>query len=229
MFPLVEARAHASACYPREACGLWLERDGGIFFRSCAPSKVADHFSISPLEWLEAERAGAIREFFHSHPDAPPIPSRGDMVALEAWGVPWVIMSWPSGEVAEFEPQCRPKSILGRSYQFGTDDCFGLVRDYYMRLGIEVPNVNRQPDWWKRGENMYADHWEECGFVRVKAPQIHDLLAIQVASDVPNHGAIYLGDNRILHHMEGKLSARAVYGEFYRRATTLILRHRDLC
>ena len=229
MFPTEDAVAHAQACYPSEACGLWVEQGGTVSFKPCKPSRVKDHFAINPREWLEAEKAGTIKGIFHVHPEWPPVPSPGDLVALEAWGVPWAILSWPKGDWAVFEPQGRRVDLLGRTFRHGSTDCFGLVRDYYRRLGVELPNIPRADGWWNRGENLYVDHYESAGFAKVSDMKEHDLLALQIASDVPNHGAIYLGNDRILHHLESRLSVRAIYGDFYRKSTTLILRHRNLC
>jgi len=228
-FPLERAVEHAEACYPMEACGLWIEKNGDIQFIPCEPLKAAGHFSISPLKWLEAEAAGTIKGIFHVHPDAPPLPSEGDIAAIDAWGLPWVIMSWPSGEWAQFEPKEKPQPLLGRTFKYGSNDCFGLVRDYYRRLGVQLLNPDRQPLWEQHGENLYLDNLERLGFFLVQEPKLHDLLLIQINSPVPNHGALYLGDNRILHHLEHRLSARAVYGDYYHKATTHIWRHRDLC
>ena len=112
----------------------------------------------------------------------------------------------------------------------GTTDCYGLIRDYYGRLGIDIPDFERHQGWEKEGMNLYLDNYESAGFARVDEAQPHDVLLLQMGgSPVPNHGAIYLGDNRILQHLEGRLSARAVYGDYYRKATTHILRHRQSC
>ena len=35
-------------------------------------------------------------------------------------------------------------------------------------------------------------------------------------------------DNIILHHCHGRLSSRDVYGGYWRKVTTHVLRHRDL-
>ncbi len=234
MFPLEDAIVHAAACFPREACGVWVEQGGQLVFRACQPSRVADHFAISPREWLDAEKSGVMRGFFHVHPEHPPVPSPGDLVAIEAWGLPWVIMSWPSQEWAVFEPMGRRVDLLGRTFEHGSTDCFGLIRDYYRRLGVELPDVHRWNGWWKQGRSLYMEHLEEAGFSVVRGePQLHDMILIQIDSMEPNHGAIYLGDNRILHHRDSSkghaLSTRAVYGDYWRKATTHIARHRDLC
>jgi proteasome lid subunit RPN8/RPN11 len=154
-FPLERAMEHAAACYPMEACGLWIEKqcegfNSALVFLPCEPSKTAGHFAISPLRWLEAEAAGAIKGIFHVHPDAPPIPSEGDLASIDAWGLPWVIMSWPSKEWAQFEPNEKPQPLLGRTFNYGSHDCFGLIRDYYRRLGVTLPNIERTPLWEQR-------------------------------------------------------------------------------
>ena len=48
---------------------------------------------------------------------------------------------------------------------------------------------------------------------------------MQVASPVPNHAAVYLGDGLILHHLQGRLSSRDVYGGYWQKITTHILRY----
>ena len=55
----------------------------------------------------------------------------------------------------------------------------------------------------------------------------HDVILMRIRAEVPNHGAIYLGDNRILQHLMDKLSSRTMYGGWYQRCTTHILRHRQ--
>ena len=45
-----------------------------------------------------------------------------------------------------------------------------------------------------------------------------------IGANVPNHGAVYVGDNIIEHHLYGRLSSREVYGQFYRERTTHVLR-----
>jgi len=231
-FPLEQAREHAEGCYPMEAAGLFVERpDGHVEFFPCGMSGRANQFAIPPHKWLEAEQKGRIAGVFHTHVNEPPLPSEWDCASLEAWGLPWVIMSVPAMEHAQFEPQGgkAPRPLLGRRFSHGTADCYGLIRDYYSKLGIFLPDFQREERWWERGGNLYLDNYAKAGFVRVKneGPHLHDVLLMQINSKVPCHGAIYIGDNRLLHHLEGQLSARAVWGDFYRKATTHIFRHKD--
>jgi cell wall-associated NlpC family hydrolase len=52
-----------------------------------------------------------------------------------------------------------------------------------------------------------------------------DCFLMQVASPVPNHAAVYLGDGLILHHLQGRLSSRDVYGGYWQKVTTHVLRY----
>jgi cell wall-associated NlpC family hydrolase len=223
------AAAHARDRYPLEASGLWIENAGGVSFRPYGQG-TRGGFRMAPAEWLDAEARGAIRGVFHSHPDAPPVPSPADAAAMAAWGLPWVIMSVPSMEATEYAPAEGPRPLLGRTFGYGGDDCFGLIRGYYGRLGVALPDFPREQGWEERGLSLYLDNYEGCGFAPAEdGPRAHDVLLMQVHSPVPNHGAIFLGGGLMLHHINARLSATAVYGDFYRKATTHILRHRDIC
>jgi len=230
------ARNHADECYPMEAAGLFIEvgcKGGKIEFMPCGMSHYTNAFMISPHKWLEAETRGRIVGVFHSHVNEPPILSGWDYASLEAWGLPWVIMSVPSMDWAQFEPRNgkMQRPLLGRRFTYNEADCYSLIKDYYSKIGVGLPDYQRSKGWEGRGENLYLENYANAGFDLVQGdePQPHDVLLMQIASKVPNHGAIYIGDDRILHHLEGQLSARAVWGDFYKKATTHILRYKDLC
>jgi cell wall-associated NlpC family hydrolase len=44
-----------------------------------------------------------------------------------------------------------------------------------------------------------------------------------------NHVAVYVGEQRILHHLRGRLSSRDIWGGYYQKSTGLIVRHRSRC
>ncbi len=226
---------HAALCAPRECCGLAIERDGQLSYvpaRNRAPAQ--SEFEIDPADWAAAEDLGTVVGICHSHVGLPPTPSMADHVMCRRTGMPWLIVSWPTRAVHVLRPNdALPAPLVGRPFVHGVLDCYSLIRDYYQQMGHLLPDFERTFEWWLNGGDLYRDGISPAGFVRVFGSEFdlaalkpHDVLLMQVASPVPNHGAIYLGDGRILHHVQGQLSREAPYGGYWRRATTQVIRHR---
>ena len=74
---------------------------------------------------------------------------------------------------------------------------------------------------------MYLDNFKREGFHEIKEEELQfgDALLMQIESPVPNHAAIFLGENLVLHHVQGRLSSRDVYGGYYQKNTAKVLRH----
>jgi cell wall-associated NlpC family hydrolase len=187
-----------------------------------------DQFVIHPEDYAAADDQGQIVGVVHSHPGLPPNPSQADKVACEASGLPWFIVGIPSEDWAQLEPCGYIAPLVGREWSHGVLDCYALLRDWYQaERGIELPNYERFDDWWKRGENLYLKNFAGAGFQALESddPQPGDCFLMQVASPVPNHAAVYLGDGLILHHLQGRLSSRDVYGGYWQKVTTHVLRY----
>ena len=116
----------------------------------------------------------------------------------------------------------------GRPFIHQKWDCFTLLRDFYSReLKIEMPPVEYFDEWWNKGEDFYMKTSGAAGFYPVTSLQKYDIIAMRLNSHVFNHSAIYLGDNKILHHVGGKFSCieeirpaymRMMYGYFRHEA-----------
>jgi proteasome lid subunit RPN8/RPN11 len=228
---VAEIRAHAAREYPRESCGLVIVRKGRRRYITCR--NIADkneHFVMHPEDQAAAEDQGEIVMVVHSHPNVAPRPSHADLVGCEQTGVPWLIVNWPTGVMYEFAPSGYVAPLIGRQFAHGILDCYSLIKDYFrLELQIELPDFERADEWWLRGQNLYLEGFEKAGFIRVDGlPQKHDGLLMQVSSPVPNHAAVYLGENRILHHQMNRLSSKDIFGGWYQKVTTHVLRHRSL-
>lgn len=227
---LSEIRAHAERDYPREACGLIVIHRGKQHYLPCRNiAEKNEHFVLHPEDYAKAEDFGEVVMVVHSHPNIPAIPSQADLVGCESSGLPWLIVNWPTGAIHTFEPKGYKAPLIGRVFSHGVLDCYSLIRDYYTQeLNISLPDFERADEWWVKGQNLYLEGFGKAGFERVDEMQKHDVILMQVGSPVPNHGAIFMGDGTILHHQMNRLSSRDVFGGFYRKATTHILRHKDL-
>lgn len=224
-----EIAAHAAKEYPREACGLLVRIVDTVRYIACnniASGK--ENFIIDPRDYAACARMGEITGVVHSHPDASPKPSQADMVACEASGLPWHILSYPGREWAHIAPSGYEAPLLGRVWVHGILDCYSFIRDWYrIERGIDLPDFPRNEEWWNKGENIYVENFEKAGFRRILdgGPQPGDVLLMQVLSNVPNHGGIYLEGDILAHHLYNRLSTREVWGGYYRKHTTHILRH----
>jgi proteasome lid subunit RPN8/RPN11 len=229
---LAALRAHAAADYPRESCGVIIQRQGQERYLPCRNLAASDaHFILHPEDYAAAEERGEVICIVHSHPNLPPLPSEADRVMCEQTGLPWLIVNWPTGAVHTFRPSGYQAPLIGRPFYHGVLDCYTLIRDYYAReLNLDLPDFERASEWWTIGGNLYLDHFAEAGFVEVSFDTlcVHDVLLMQNAAPVPNHAAIYLGGGRIVQHCQGHLSGESIYGGYWQKCTTHLLRHRVL-
>ncbi len=224
-----DATSHAREAYPREACGLVVRvGDDEIYHRCENKSGNGDHFILSPQDYADAEERGEIVAVFHSHPDAPCHPSEADKTSCEASGLPWHILALPANVWGCCQPCGFKAPLIGRTFSHGVLDCYALVRDYYAQeLGITIPDFDRDDNWWKKGGNLYLDNFAAAGFRKVDEPALHDVILMQVLSNVPNHAAIYLGHNKMLHHLYGRLSCRDIFGGYWLKHKSCYLRHEN--
>lgn len=225
-----DAQAHALREHPREACGLVVIFKGREIYVPCRNLAEGDeHFVIDPRDLAEAEDAGAVVAVVHSHPNQAPQPSEPDLVACEASGLPWHIVSTPSLVWQTVEPSGYQAPLEGREFRHGVTDCYSLIRDWYRQVrGVELPDFERRQEWWQKGENLYLENFGAAGFVDATGtdPQEGDVFLFQFeGAPVPHHAGIYLGDDTILHHLQGRLSSRDCWSEFFREKLVKVLRY----
>lgn len=117
--------------------------------------------------------------------------------------------------------------FLNRPFLHGVFDCYTLIRDYYrVNFKIFLPtNIQRTWEWWLQGDNLYVDNANSYGFREVNDIKVHDVLIMKLNSNVPNHGAIYVGNNNILHHVSGRFSTTEEITSFYKQNIAVIYRH----
>lgn len=118
---------------------------------------------------------------------------------------------------------------LGRQFEYGVTDCYTLFRDFYKNeFGIELPNFARYDGWQNDGLNLYADNMPKHGFYLLEQGEelmYGDVILVCLYSSVPCHSAIYVGENKILHHVQDHLSSISPYRGVFRNCTASIWRH----
>jgi proteasome lid subunit RPN8/RPN11 len=226
---LAAALAHAARVQPLEACGVVAD---GEFHAVKNNATDWDAFVMDMGEYLAIAKEKKIEAIVHSHVYGPPKPSDGDRAACEATGLPWLIVSWPTGKWQVLEPSGWKAPLVGRRWAWGTHDCFGTARDgFYEYSGIQIPDFPREWLWWENGENIIEDQFEAAGFVKVDDPVWRhcDFILMRIPpSKVINHIGLFIHPDMILHQLLGRNSVREIYGGVWQMATRLHLRHRDL-
>lgn len=235
---------HAAACYPRECCGLIVNRE----YIECENIAVNDgEFKIDPRCIIKAEKLGKIEAIVHSHPDGSTKPSTLDKLQMAAHGLPWVIASYPDIDIKVYPSGDYIAPLVGREYIHGVLDCFSIVRDYYDReLGVVIDNFERSDLWWEnpQSQDLYAENFASQGFVEVSDLRRHDVILCRVQpTNFINHALIYLGDDGelqsektdsvfgnhlILHHPYLRTSRREIYGTIWQERMAMIVRHKSL-
>jgi proteasome lid subunit RPN8/RPN11 len=222
---------HAVREFPRESCGLVVRMAGEEAYLPCRNLATTEsEFAIDPVDFARAEDMGEIMAVVHSHPNASAKASQADRVSCEASGLPWHIVSVPGGIWEAIQPSGYRAPYLGRVFTHGVLDCYSLIRDWYAgEKGISLPDFSRDAAWWEKGGNLYLENFQAAGFAPIStgAPlEVGDGILMQLRSKVTNHAAIYLGNDQILHHLQGRLSCRDVYGGYWKKITTLVVRHK---
>ena len=219
----------AKAECPREACGLVIIKNGKqVYCPAKNLAKGSDNFILDPLDYEKADTAGEIVAVIHSHPNMSAKPSQADLVACEGSGLPWFICGIPSEQWEYIEPSGYIAPLVGRQWSHVVLDCYAIIRDWYAQeKNISLLDFERSDEWWKMGGNLYLDNFEKAGFKRITLEELScgDVILMTVNSTVPNHGAIYLGDNMILHHVHGRLSTRDIFGGYWLKNAMVYLRY----
>lgn len=230
--------------YPHEACGLIVskgKRSIAIPCRNIA-TQPGSNFMIAPDEYIAATKRGEVIGVWHTHIEIPPQPSKADLAGCENTELPWFIMSVRKGaEGFEFDgPICiEPTGFeipyTERPYVSGVLDCYSLLLDFYKReYGIRLRDYPRIETDGRMGYTFFVERYEQEGFVKLidSEAKVGDVFLIKLNStgESPNHIAIYIGDDKILHHYHGRLSRRDIYGGgYWQKHTTHHLRHKTLC
>lgn len=221
---------HAKRSEPHESCGFVVSKGGELRYFPCENVAVdpINHFEISPDDWIRAESVGEIVAVVHSHPDSDtekglPYLSTADRECQVRLNLPfWLVFD---GKLQKFRPIAP---LVGRPFENNKQDCRNILLDAYMLSGLDLPDdVEYEFEWFKSG-NLYEENLLRFGFERLdfeEQPQLGDIVLLQIGSDVANHAGIYLGHQMMLHHSEGRLSARVPYDGAWLQQTHSIWRY----
>jgi proteasome lid subunit RPN8/RPN11 len=232
-FPYDEIVAYCKTKFPEEACGIVIVFKGRHLFIPCenvASGNKQDYFAIHPVEYAKAEDKGEVVAIVHSHTIHPTVFSETDVAYQKMQGIPWLLVGLKGGavELEWLDNEKQELPLYGREYVWHVTDCYSFIRDWFAKVkGFILPDFYRREEFWKEGNELYLDNFKSAGFMEVSKKDIQegDVLLLQLADNITSHGAIYLGKNKIGHHLPGRLSSMDVLGQYYMDRLTKVVRH----
>lgn len=108
------------------------------------------------------------------------------------------------------------QTLLGRQWEYGVNDCFTLIRDWFGLQGVELPNFSR-PEDLEVCDSIFLEQAVAIGFEQIAFDKRKpgDVLIMRLDTRTPMHAAILLPDELILHQRQDSLSAIEPLRRYY--------------
>jgi proteasome lid subunit RPN8/RPN11 len=221
---------HAREVFPQEACGFVV--NGKIIKCKNDHPLPLSNFAITAKDYAKAERLGTIEAIYHSHPEGLNGFSSRDVQSCRQSNVPWIVFNAKTGDFFYADPSGNA-AYEGRQWIYGIHDCYAILKDFYQReFAIALDDFPRgeELEWEKDEWRMFERHYEQQGFVPIDKPANKgDFLLMQVGAPSPNHAGVIAEDGwSFYHHLMNRRSEKTVYGGYWAKITTKILRHKEL-
>ena len=210
---------HAKHVYPNECCGLIVDGD----YITC--KNVADDptetFRISRDDWQPADVV------VHSHPQGQRYLSGADRAAQHKMRCDWwlVVASADQWQIVKYR---YAPLLRGRTFNYGTHDCYGLIEDAYILCGIKLMKYERKGEAQEIEDNAFIVNFPKSGFYQVELNDMQpgDVILTSIRGNA-NHASIYLGDEQVLHHPYGGLSRREGFCDVWHKSMHSVWRHKQ--
>jgi proteasome lid subunit RPN8/RPN11 len=234
---LAAAAAHFLAAFPNEAVGVI--NDTGYVPLDNISVDPSTSFEAHEDSWVKYAPIKAVLHS-HVNRMAKPSKADMTAQAATAvpWAI--LLTNGESvGEPIWFGDQLEISPLFERPFMHGIHDCYSLVRDTF-RMGkdrlatgeegqriygwpygpVTLMDHPRDDDWWNNGkDDFYSGSFTEAGFIDLEIADRKRLPGLRVGdcflyrlglTQRVNHAGIYIGNNLILHHVDGYTSHRAL-------------------
>ena len=121
--------------------------------------------------------------------------------------------------------------LEGRPFLHGIFDCFTIINDWFYREhNIDLLwNLQRPFGWWENSQSLYLQNAEAAGFIpQTGVMQYGDVLLFGLNTTITNHSAVYLGNNKILHHLGGRFSCEQLLTPGLNSYRQSVWRHKNI-
>ena len=118
------------------------------------------------------------------------------------------------------------RSLVGQSWDYGKQDCYSLVRQYFALQGVRLPDFERPADL-ELAPSIYFQQAENLGFERVafEDRKAGDVAIMRLGTKEPMHAAIFVEPWRILHQQQDSISVVEWLSSYYVRKIAAVYRY----
>ena len=118
------------------------------------------------------------------------------------------------------------RPLIGQHWEYGKQDCYTLVRQYYELIGVKLPDFSR-PENLGTTDSIFLRYAKSLKFqpVALGDRQKSDVLLMRLGTRTPMHAAIYVGDDKILHQRADSISAVEPLRQYYFKRIAAVFRH----
>ena len=118
------------------------------------------------------------------------------------------------------------RSLVGQSWDYGKQDCYTLVRQYFALQGVSLPDFERPADL-ELTPSIYFQQAQNLGFERVdfEDRRVGDVAIMRLGTKEPMHAAIFVEPLRILHQQRDSMSVVEWLSSYYVRKIAAVYRY----
>lgn len=207
-----------------ETCGFALT-DGQVIQVPNSATDRINEFAIDPA--IFAEQDEHIKGVWHSHLDLAGF-SPLDQQVMSADTLPWAVYCLRDDSWHECDPTTSAP-FEGRPFAFGHYDCYSLVSDYLVHLGVNLPQWKRGP-WGEWNEPLFSpfdEEWRKYGkAVHNGEYQRGDILLLNLGDHAghSDHVGVFVDHRQFLHHPSGAVSRLQTFGGYWARRLNCVVR-----
>ena len=118
------------------------------------------------------------------------------------------------------------QSLTGLPWDYGKQDCYTLVRQYFALQGVQLRDFERPADL-ELTPSIYLREAAALGFRQVdfEDRQVGDVAIMKLGTKEPMHAAIFVEPWRILHQKQDSISSVEWLSSYYVRRIAAVFRY----
>lgn len=118
------------------------------------------------------------------------------------------------------------RTLIGRSWDYGKQDCYTIIRDYFALQGIALPDFERPVDL-ELTPSIYLREAVALGFERISFEnrRAGDVAIMKLGTAEPMHAAVFVEPWQILHQKRDAPSAVEWLSSYYVRSIAAVYRY----